>query len=90
MLAYYRAARLHELIASLLALMFGLFGRFAAAGLFILNAIALYSCYPELSEAGRHLYWGLLLAVLLTFSRGRWALDFYLERRLRNQTVCSR
>ena len=65
-------------------LVLGLFGRFAAAGLFILNAVAAYSYYSELSEAGlnQHLYWGMLLAVLLAISRGNWSLDAWLEKRL--------
>ena len=65
-------------------LVLGLFGRFAAAGLFILNAVAAYSYYSGLSEAGlnQHLYWGLLLAVLLTISRGSWSADRWLEKRL--------
>jgi putative oxidoreductase len=65
-------------------LVLGLFGRFAAAGLFILNAVAVYSYYSELSEAGinQHLYWGILLAVLLIVSRGVWSLDALLEKRL--------
>ena len=52
-------------------LVLGLGDRFAAAGLFILNAVAVIS-YPDLSDAGRnqHLSWGLLLAVLLILSRG--------------------
>lgn len=60
----------------------GFLGRFAAAGLFILNAVAVLS-YPDLSEAGRnqHLSWGLLLAVLLIVSRGRWAVDAWLEKK---------
>ncbi len=55
----------------------GLFGRFAAAGLFILNTVAVISYYSELSEAGlnQHIYWGLLLAVLLIVSRGKWSID---------------
>jgi putative oxidoreductase len=63
----------------------GLFGRFAAAGLFILNLVAVASYYSELSEAGRnqHWYWGLLLLVLLMMSNGRWSLDAWLEKRLR-------
>jgi putative oxidoreductase len=63
----------------------GLFGRFAAAGLFILNLVAAISYYSGLSEAGRnqHLYWGLLLLVLLMMSNGRWSLDAWLEKRLR-------
>ena len=64
-------------------LVLGLFGRFAAAGLFILNAVAVIS-YADLSEAGinQHLYWGLLLAVLLIMSRNAWSIDTWLERRL--------
>lgn len=62
----------------------GLFGRFAAAGLFILNLVAVVSYYAELSEAGlnQHLYWGILLTVLLTISKGPWSLDRWLEKRL--------
>lgn len=65
-------------------LVLGLFGRFAAAGLFILNAVAAYSYYAELSEAGikQHLYWGILLAALLIISRGAWSLDALLEKRM--------
>ena len=61
----------------------GLFGRFAAAGLLILNAVAVLSYYSELSEAGLnlHLYWGILLAALLV-SRSPWSVDAWLERRL--------
>lgn len=64
-------------------LVLGLFGRFAAAGLFILNMVAVISYYSELSEAGlnQHLYWGLLLTVLLVISRGSWSVDTWLEKR---------
>ena len=64
-------------------LVLGLFGRFAALGLFILNAVAAYSYYDQLSEAGlnQHLYWGLLLAVLLLHGLGKWSLDGLLEKR---------
>lgn len=66
-------------------LVFGLFGRFAALGLTILNAVAAYSYHEQLSEAGlnQHLYWGLLLAVLLVHGLGKWSADEWLERRLR-------
>jgi putative oxidoreductase len=66
-------------------LVLGLFGRFAAAGLFILNVVAVISYYSGLSEAGlnQHLYWGILLAVLLLISRGAWSADAWLEARLR-------
>jgi putative oxidoreductase len=65
-------------------LVLGLFGRFAAAGLFILNAVAAYSYFSELSEAGlnQHLYWGMLLTVLLAISRSAWSADAWLEKRL--------
>ena len=64
-------------------LVLGLFGRFAAAGLSILNVVAVIS-FADLSEAGvnQHLYWGLLLAVLLITSRGAWSVDDWLEKRL--------
>ena len=50
-------------------LVLGLFGRFAAAGLFILNAVAAYSYYSGLSEAGlfQHFAWGILLPVPVGF-----------------------
>ena len=66
-------------------LVLGLFGRFAAVGLFILNAVAAYSYYEQLSEAGlnQHLYWGMLLAMLLLHGLGKWSADEWLERRLR-------
>lgn len=65
-------------------LVLGLFGRFAAAGLFILNGVAVISYYAELSEAGlsHHLYWGMLLTVLLAVSRGTWSVDAWLEKRV--------
>ena len=67
-------------------LVLGLFGRFAAAGLFILNMVAALS-YAGLSEAGinQHISWGLLLAVMLILSRGKWSLDTWLERYLSRQ-----
>ncbi|ADE12987.1 DoxX family protein [Sideroxydans lithotrophicus] len=66
-------------------LVLGLFGRFAAAGLFILNVVAAYSYYSGLSEAGlfQHFCWGTLLTVLLILSRGKWSVDAWLEQRLR-------
>jgi putative oxidoreductase len=66
----------------------GLLGRFAAAGLSILNVVAVIS-YAELSESGlnQHLCWGLLLAVLLVLSRGQWSVDFRLERRLQKSAL---
>lgn len=65
-------------------LVLGLCGRFAASGLFILNAVAAYSYFSELSEAGlnQHIYWGIMLAVLLVISRGAWSADTWLEKRV--------
>jgi putative oxidoreductase len=65
-------------------LVLGLFGRFAASGLFILNIVAVIS-YADLSEGGlnQHLSWGILLGVLLILSRGSWSMDFWLEKLLR-------
>jgi len=65
-------------------LVLGLFGRFAASGLFILNIVAVIS-YADLSQGGlnQHLSWGILLAVMLILSRGRWSIDAWLENRLR-------
>jgi len=67
-------------------LVIGLFTRFAAAGLFILNGVAVISYYSELSEAGlnQHLYWGILLAVVLVISRSCWSLDSLIEKRLKD------
>ena len=69
-----------ELGLSLL-LVFGFLGRFAAAGLSILNVVAVIS-YADLSEAGinQHISWGILLLVLLIISRWQWSVDFLLER----------
>jgi len=71
-----------ELGLSVLLIM-GLLGRFSAAGLFILNFVAVIS-YADLSEAGisQHISWGILLGVLLILSRGKWSLDTWLEKRL--------
>ena len=68
-------------------LVIGLLGRFSAAGLFILNLVAVIS-YADLSQAGlnQHLSWGILLGVLLIASRGRWSVDAWLEKRL---NVCA-
>jgi len=65
-------------------LVLGLFGRFSALGLFILNAVAVISYYSGLSEAGlsQHFYWGILLTVLLVTSRGAWSVDAWLEKHL--------
>ncbi len=72
-----------ELGCSIL-LVLGLFGRFAASGLFILNLVAVIS-YADLSQAGinQHLSWGILLGVLLILSNGKYSVDAWLEKRIR-------
>lgn len=70
-----------ELVLPVL-LVLGLAGRFGAAGLFVVNLVAVLS-YPDLSDLGRadHLLWGVLLLVSLLHGPGRISLDFWLERR---------
>ncbi|MFZ6845973.1 DoxX family protein [Undibacterium sp. RuTC16W] len=58
----------------------GLLSRPAALGLFVVNAMAVIS-YPQLwkfecpAAINDHLYWGLLLLVLLVFGAGKLSLD---------------
>jgi len=73
-----------ELIAPVL-LVLGLFGRFPALLLFVFNIVAVIS-YPYLwtptGAAGLedHLYWGLLLMMLLLHGPGRLSIDCILKR----------
>ena len=65
----------------------GLAGRFGAAGLFVVNAMAVLS-YPQLwgfdCPAGihAHFYWGSLLLALTVFGPGKLSLDELILRRL--------
>lgn len=61
----------------------GLAGRFAAAGLSVVNVVAVLSL-AELGEAAlqQHQFWGSLLLALLLWGPGRWSLDAGLARRL--------
>jgi len=59
-----------------LLLVLGLGGRFAAAGLFILNAVAVVSLMDVAPAAfQQHMFWGSLLAGLLLWGPGRWSID---------------
>jgi putative oxidoreductase len=60
----------------------GLAGRFAAAGLFVLNAVAAIS-FPDISDLGLrdHVLWGALLLVLFFHGPGRLSLDAWLHFR---------
>ena len=76
-----------ELILSVL-LVAGLFGRFAAAGLSILNIVALISLMdvPDAALMG-HVFWGSLLGFLLLWGPGAMSLDFWLIPRLRARVM---
>jgi len=62
-------------------LIVGLLGRYAAAGLFAVNAVAVASyAHVLLAEGfeaalGQHYLWGFMLLVLIVFGPGRWAID---------------
>ena len=73
-----------ELVLPVL-LALGLAGRFGAAGLSVLNVVAVISYYEPLGEIGRqnHFYWGLLLLVPLVFGPGKLSLDALLWHRLK-------
>ncbi len=68
-------------LSVLLAL--GLAGRFAAAGLSVVNAVAVISL-AEIAPAAlqQHQFWGSLLVGLLLWGPGRWSLDALLLKRL--------
>ena len=54
----------------------GLFGRFAALGLSVVNAMAAASL-PDIAPAAlqQHVFWGSLLAGLALWGPGRWSVD---------------
>jgi putative oxidoreductase len=69
-------------------LVLGLGGRFAALGLSVVNVMAVISL-TDIPEAAmtQHLFWGSLLAALVLWGPGKWALDNWLspwlQRRLK-------
>ncbi len=71
-----------ELVLPVL-LALGLAGRFAAAGLFVVNAVAVISL-AEIAPAAlqQHVFWGSLLVALLLWGPGRWSLDRWIAPRL--------
>jgi putative oxidoreductase len=70
-----------ELILPVLLLL-GLGGRFAAAGLFVMNIVAVISLM-EIAPAAlqQHQFWGSLLVAVLLWGPGRWSLDHMLKTR---------
>ena len=72
-------------------LVLGLGGRFAAAGLFVLNSVAMLSL-AEIPQAAlqQHVFWGSLLAGLLQWGPGRWSLDRVIAPRLRERLLGGR
>jgi putative oxidoreductase len=79
------AAASGELALPLL-LVLGLATRFAACGLFVLNAVAVLSYWHVLKDSPAawqaHLNWGLLLAFIAVSRVSPWTLDCWLNRRL--------
>lgn len=75
-LAAYAGTAGELLLPVLLAL--GLAGRFAGAGLFVVNLMAALSLPAEdLSAAGeaQHVLWGVLALTVALFGAGRWSVD---------------
>ncbi len=71
-----------ELVLPVL-LVLGLAGRFAAAGLFVVNAVAVVSLMEVAGPAlQQHVFWGSLLIGLVLWGPGRWSLDRFVAPRL--------
>ena len=79
-----------ELVLPVL-LALGLAGRFAAAGLFVINAVAVVSLMDVAPAAlQQHVFWGSLLIGLLLWGPGRWSLDRLVAPRLLAATPYTR
>ena len=73
-----------ELVLPVL-LVLGLAGRFAAAGLSVVNVVAVVSLAEIAAPAlQQHQFWGSLLIGLLLWGPGRWSLDRIVARRLQS------
>jgi putative oxidoreductase len=74
-----------ELVLPVL-LSLGLSGRFAAAGLSVLNVVAALSL-PAIAAPAlqQHVFWGSVLVFLLLWGPGRWSADAALAQRLRGR-----
>ncbi len=79
-----------ELVLPVL-LVLGLAGRFAAAGLFVVNAVAVVSLMEVAGPAlQQHVFWGSLLIGLVLWGPGRWSLDRFVAPRLLAATPYTR
>ncbi|HEY9146530.1 MAG TPA: DoxX family protein [Thiobacillus sp.] len=63
-------------------LLLGLFGRFGALGLFVVNAVALLSYLYALQPPAImfHVIWGILLMMVALWGPGRWSVDYLRTR----------
>jgi putative oxidoreductase len=78
-----------ELVLPVL-LVLGLAGRLSAAGLFVLNAVAVISLMDIAPAAfQQHLFWGSLLAALLLWGPGRWSVDRFAAPWVRSRLLAS-
>ena len=66
-------------------LLLGLFGRFGALGLFVVNAVALLSYLYALQPPAIlfHVIWCILLAMVALWGPGRWSVDHLRARHAR-------
>jgi len=88
-IAAYAGAAAEIILPVLLVL--GIGGRFAAAGMFILNAVAVASLSMIAPAAlQQHLFWGSLLAALLLWGPGRWSVDRFTAPWLRAHVLGER
>jgi putative oxidoreductase len=79
-----------ELVLPVL-LALGLAGRFSAAGLFVVNAVAVVSLMDVAPAAlQQHVFWGSLLIGLVLWGPGRWSLDRFVAPRLLTFTPYTR
>jgi putative oxidoreductase len=79
-----------ELVLPVL-LALGLAGRFAAAGLTVINAVAVVALMDVAPVAlQQHVFWGSLLIGLLLWGPGRWSLDRFVAPRLLSTAAYTR
>lgn len=67
-------------------LVMGLFGRFAALGLMVVNIMAALSL-PDIADAAlqQHEFWGSLILGLALWGPGRWSVDGFFGGKLRER-----